>query len=75
MRGKGTDDRRLVLLYIYLAASCTFLGTSLVFATLFFCSYLSIDITKNYWVLVIPIVLTLLLNIVLIELVQRIRNR
>jgi hypothetical protein len=74
MRGKGTDDRRLVLLYIYLATGCAVLGTVLVFATLFVCRYLAVDITKNYWVLVIPIILTLLLNILLVELVQRIRR-
>jgi hypothetical protein len=74
MKGKSPDDRHLILLYISLATGCAVLGTILVFATLFICSYLYIDISRNYWVLIIPIVLTLVLNILLIEVVQRIRK-
>jgi hypothetical protein len=74
MKGRSPDDRHLIFVYIYLAASCTALGTALVFATLFFCRLLFIDITRNYWVLVIPIVLTLIINVLLVEVVQRIRK-
>jgi hypothetical protein len=74
MKGKSPDDRHLVLVFIYLAASCAALGTALVFATLFVCRLLFIDISRNYWVLVIPIVLTLIINILLVEVVQRIRK-
>lgn len=75
MKGKSPDDRHLILVYIYLAGSCAALGTALVFGTLLVCRILLIDITRNYWVLVIPIILTLLINIMLVEVVQRIRNR
>ncbi len=74
MRGKAPDDRQLILMFIYLATSSAILGTGLVFATLFACAYLAIDISRNYWLLAIPVVLTLILNVILIEAVQRIRR-
>ena len=72
---KGSDDRHLILVYIYLAASCSIMGTGLVFATLFACQYLGIDITRSYWVLSIPVIVTLVLNVALVEVVLRIRRK
>jgi hypothetical protein len=72
---KGTDDRHLIIIYIYLAAGCVFIGIGLVFATLFVCNYLGIDIVKKFWILGIPVIGTLVINVLLIELVQRIRRK
>jgi hypothetical protein len=72
---KGTDNRHLIIIYISLATGCVFIGVGLVFATLFACSYFGIDIVRNFWILGIPVIATLLINVLLIELVQRIRRR
>jgi hypothetical protein len=72
---KGTDDRHLIIIYIYLAAGCVFIGIGLVFLSLLVCNDLGIDIVKNFWILGIPVIATLLINVLLIEVVQRIRRK
>ncbi len=72
---RGSDDRHLILIYIYLAAGCAFIGIALVLATLILCQYLGIDITRNFWILVLPVIGSLILNVLFIEIVQRIRRR
>jgi hypothetical protein len=65
----------LTLYYIYLAIACGATGTLLTFAVLFGCQYYRIDIAKNLWVLAIPVTLSLLLNIGLVELYRWLRQR
>ena len=65
----------LTLYYIYLAVACGAMGIVLTFAVLFICEYYGIDIAKNLWVLAIPITLSLLLNISLVELYRWFRQR
>jgi hypothetical protein len=72
---KGTGDRHLIIIYIYLAAGCVFIGIGLVFLTLIICNYFEIDIVKNFWILGIPVIATLLINVLLIEVVQWIRRK
>ncbi len=72
---RGSDDRHLILIYIYLATGCVFIGIALVLATLIVCQYLGIDITRNFWILIFPVIGALLLNVLFIEVVQKIRGK
>ncbi|MBN1191376.1 MAG: hypothetical protein JXA46_16590 [Dehalococcoidales bacterium] len=68
---KGTDDRRLVLLYIYLAAGVFFLGTGITFLILCICAYYRVEIVRNLWLLAIPPISSLFINVFLIELYKK----
>ncbi len=72
---RGSDDRYLVLIYIYLAASVAMLGVGITFAMLFVCALYGIVITEHLWLLAIPPVLSLLINVFLIELYRKIARR
>ncbi len=69
------NGHRLVLTYIYLAIGCGFLGVVLTFVVLFACAYFDIDIAKNIWVLAIPIVLSVLLNVTFVELYHKLTGK
>ena len=60
---------------ICLAVGCGVLGTLIAFAVVFACQYLGIDIHKNLWVLVIPLILAIALNITFIELYRKYRKK
>ena len=49
-------------------------GMLITFIVLFICFYLGVDIAKNMWIIAIPILLAIILNISLIELVTRRRR-
>jgi hypothetical protein len=72
---RGSDDRNLVLLYIYLATGVVTLGVGITFAILFVCAYYAIDITKHLWLLAIPPASSLLINVFLIELYRKLTKR
>lgn len=72
---KGSDDRDLVLMYISLAAGVVMLGVGITFALLAFCAYHNIDITLHWWLLGIPVMSSLLINIFLIELYRKLTKR
>jgi len=57
--------------YIFLAAGCAAVGVVVTFVVLGVCQRLGIDIDKNIWVLAIPAVSSLVLNIGLLELYQK----
>jgi hypothetical protein len=61
--------------YIYLAVGSGFLGVIITFAVLLLCQYFDIDITKNLWVLAIPLTLSLFLNVSFIELYRKFRKK
>jgi TRAP-type C4-dicarboxylate transport system permease small subunit len=65
----------LVIVYIYLAVSCTLVGVVFTFALLFACQYFSIDISENWWLLALPVTLSVSLNIMLLELFRKYRNQ
>ena len=58
----------MVRKYIILATGCASVGVVLTFVVLGVCQRLGIDIGENLWVVAIPAVLSLMLNIALIEL-------
>ncbi len=57
--------------YIFLAVGCAAVGMVLVFVVLGVSQRLGISLDKHLWVVAIPAVLSLLLNITLLELYRR----
>jgi hypothetical protein len=68
---RGSNGHNLVLLYISLAIGVVILGAGITFAVLAFCAYYNIDISRHWWLLGIPVFLSLLINVLLIELVRK----
>ena len=65
----------MVRQYIFLAVGCVGVGILLTFAMLAMTQRLGINIEENLWVVAIPAVLSVLLNIGLLELYQAYRRR
>ena len=61
--------------YIFLASSCAAVGIVITFIVLAVCQYFGINIDKNLWVLAIPAVLSVTLNILVLELYHKYRQR
>lgn len=61
--------------YIFLAVGCAAVGLVLTFIVLGICVRLGINIEKNIWVVAIPAVLSLILNVSLLELYRKWRKR
>ena len=61
--------------YILLAVGCVVVGVVLTVVVIGVCVRLGIDIEENFWVLGIPTVLSLLLNILFLELYRKFRKR
>ena len=64
-----------MLSYVYLAVGSLALGIIITFAMLFLCQLLAVDINNNLWLIAIPIVVSIALNIWFIELYDRYRRR
>jgi hypothetical protein len=65
----------VMAIYIYLAVGCGFIGIALTFIVVFGCQYLGIDISRNLWVIAIPITIAVALNITLIELYSKYKKK
>ena len=61
--------------YTFLAVSCVAVGMVLIIITLGVSVRLGIDINKNFWVVAIPVVLSLALNIALLEVYHKYKKR
>jgi hypothetical protein len=72
---KRSHARSLIFTYIYLAVGCVTVGTAMTFLLLFACRYFGIDVLKNPWLLAIPPVFSLILNVLSIELYYKISKR
>ncbi len=64
-----------ILELIYFAVGCAALGILLSFILVFACQYLGIDIYKHLWLLLIPLVLSISLNILIIELYGKYKRK
>ena len=64
-----------MLSYVYLAVGSLALGILITFLMLYICQFLGIDINRNLWMIAIPIVLAIALNIWFIELYDRYRRK
>lgn len=67
--------RSLVFTYIYLAAGCVSVGTALSIGLLLVTRSLGIDLLANIWLLAIPTLLSVFLNVLLIELFRKISRK
>ena len=67
--------RSLVATYIYLAVGSGILGVVLTFALLFVCQYLGVDISEHLWLLGAPLVLAIAVNILLVELYDKLKSK
>jgi general stress protein CsbA len=65
----------MVRQYIFLAAGCVGVGIVLTFVMLAVTQRLGVNIDENLWVVAIPAVLSLFLNIGLLEIYQAYRRR
>jgi hypothetical protein len=61
--------------YIFLASGCVAVGVALTLIVLAVCQRLGINIEKNLWLVAIPAVLSLILNVSLLELYRKYRKR
>jgi hypothetical protein len=64
-----------MLSYVYLAVGSLALGIIITFIMLFLCQAFAVDINKNLWMIGIPIILSIALNIWFIELYDRYRRK
>ena len=64
-----------MLAYVYLAVGSLAVGIIITFVMLFICGVLHVDINANLWMIAIPIVFSVALNIWFIELYDRYRKR
>ena len=60
-----------MLSYVYLAVGSLAMGIIITFLMLYICQFFGIDINKNLWMIAIPIILAISLNIWFIELYDR----
>ena len=60
---------------IFLAAITLLLGIIITFILVFVCQILGIDILKNLWLLAIPVVLSIVLNILFLELYRKYKRK
>ncbi len=61
--------------YIILATGCASVGIVITLVVLGVCARLGVDIRENLWVVAIPLVLSLFLNISLLELYRKYKKR
>jgi len=64
-----------MLSYVYLAVGSLALGIIITFVMLYICQVFNVDINKNLWLIAIPIILAIILNIWFIELYDRHRRK
>ena len=72
---KRRQNRILVFTYIYLAAGCVVVGTLLTYLLLLGSQYFGIDLMASIWLLAIPLLFALVLNVILIELYKKLGRR
>ena len=61
--------------YIFLASGCVAVGLAITLIVLAICRRFAINIDENLWIVAIPAVLSLILNIFLLELYRKYRKR
>ncbi len=54
--------------FIYFAIGCGMLGILMSFGLFYVCIYFNIDIFQNLWLITLPVILAVFLNILFIEL-------
>ncbi|MBI2831049.1 MAG: hypothetical protein HYX79_02195 [Chloroflexi bacterium] len=70
-----TESDSLIVRYIYMAVGCGAFGLVILFIELLVTQYLGIDVTKHVWLLAIPVILAVSLNVLFIELYRKHRKK
>jgi hypothetical protein len=60
--------------YIFLACGCVSLGIVITFIVLGACQRLGVKIDEHWWVVAIPVVLSLILNVIFLEVYRKFRK-
>ncbi len=68
---RHSNNRLVVLTYISLAAGCVFVGTILTYLLLLGSEYFGIDLMSNIWLFALPLLVSLALNVLFIELYRK----
>jgi len=61
--------------FIFLAAVSALLGIFITFIVIWVCGILGVDMAENLWVIVIPVILAITLNIFFIELYRKYKKK
>ena len=69
----GRDS--FILELIYFAVGCAALGIVFVFILVFVCQYFSINVYQHLWLLLLPLVLSIALNVMFIELYGKYKRK
>jgi hypothetical protein len=69
----GRDS--FILELVYFAVGCAALGVVFAFVLVFACQYFGIDVYKHLWLLLIPLVLSIALNILILELYGKFKRK
>ena len=64
-----------MLIFVAMAIGCAALGILMTFVLLGVCNYYGIDLTKNLWLITLPIVIAIVLNILSLELYDKFRKK
>jgi hypothetical protein len=65
----------LVFIYIYLAISSAALGSLITFLMILLVRHFQVDFWENLWLLAVPLVLSVTLNVILIEIYLKHRRK
>lgn len=69
----GRDS--FILELIYFAVGCAAIGVVITFIMVYTCAYFGINIYKNLWLLLVPLFLSIALNITIIELYRKFKKK
>lgn len=72
---RNSKNRIAVLTYISLAAGCVFVGTILTYLLLLGSEYFGIDLMGNIWLFALPLLVSLALNVLFIELYRKLGRK
>jgi hypothetical protein len=61
--------------YIYLAVGTGVFGVAITFAVVLICQYLGFSMLDHLWLLAVPILLSLLLNVTIVEIYRKIKKK
>lgn len=64
-----------MLIFVALAVGCAGLGILMTFVLLGVCNYYGIDLTQNLWLITLPIVIAIVLNILSLELYDKFKKK
>jgi hypothetical protein len=64
-----------MLIFVSLAIGCAGLGILMTFVLLVVCRHFDIDLTQNLWLITLPIVIAIALNILFLELYYRFKKK